>query len=242
MTKKRIWTIAGLLLTLLSGALICTACKTPPPPPLPRQYPPPLPSPGLPYFPITWGIIDEINNPDNSVIINNTKSLIRLEELQYYISKDIVLERRETKPVLEINARGELIRWDLTTAERLSLRRRTPGVLCFYGSNEDEPMIMSICFDDDERLTLEFKQDPARENRFYLLYDDCDGVKKVNYGETKQYFLSFSDRPPVADKSEGGSSGTDTEDPRPYLQILSWGSRSVPNPINRTIDGRRVGN
>ncbi|MDR3336355.1 MAG: hypothetical protein LBT16_04030 [Treponema sp.] len=244
MAKKKNWTVLGLLLALLPGTLVFTACRTPPGPKeiyIEKEVPETF------YIPITREIVDEINNRENGIIINS-RTVHRPEELQYYISKGIVLERRERKPVLEVNAKGDLLRWEFTTEERLSIGQKTPGELQLYGPIGDRvrPMTISICFDNDERMVLDFRQDITQGNRFYLVYNnESDGSKRINYGETKQYILSFWEDPSPVSPPE--SSGTDdppaetVTDSRPYLQI-KVADISETFRINRSIGGRRVRN
>jgi hypothetical protein len=226
MAKTRTRITTGLL---LAGMFVFMACVTQSPPPSPPPLPPSVPK--SPYVPITREIIDQINNESTSIIINS-RNIPRPEELQYYISKEIVLTRNEPRQVLEINAKGELVQWEIIINEQLTLRQETPGQLLFYGG--DNLMAMRICFDFDERLLLDFKQDAANGNRFYLVYDDKDNAKQVTYG-VAEYSLSFSQTPPDSD-----AAGT-IRDPRPYLEIIA-SSESETAPINRIIQGRRTEN
>lgn len=259
MAEKKEGALCGLLLIGLLGVFAFTGCVTPQTReeglevkiaerPVPILENPPV------YAPITRDIVNQINNKENMVIINS-KSVIRPEELQYYISKDIRLERSEKRPVLEINARGELIQWDITTEERLSLREGTSGELRVTELNTDtDLMTLRICFDYDERLVLDFRQDAERGNRFYLVYTESEGARKINYG-SKEYVLFFSETLPQS----AGSARVQTTpeataetpadppvaeippDVRPYLEILvSEVSDTIH--IERTIDGRYLGN
>jgi hypothetical protein len=172
---------------------------------------------------------------ENNILING-KNVVRPDELQYYISKNIVLERRESRPMLEINATGDLIQWEIATEERLSLIEGTSGELRYTEWDDENKVTLSICFDYDDRLVLNFRQDAAQGNRFYLVYDEeSNGSKKLNYGKAKQYLLSFSGVPVTAGDS------SDPADPRPYLQI-KVSSMSETVRINRNIDGRNIGN
>jgi hypothetical protein len=257
MVKRGYWTVTGLLLVLLMGALVLTACST-----VVKiaEKPVPVPKSFSRFEPLTRETIDGIIFKNGVDVIINSKSTIHPMELQYYISKGITLERRDEKPVLEVNARGELVRWGITTDERLSLRQETPGQLRIYGpiGRSEEPMTITVCFDYDERLILDFRQDPSQGDLFYLVYTENGGEKKVKYGR-KDYTLFFADgsaqsnangdgRPGAGsaqglDPLDSADSAAETEDPvesRPYLQILV-SAESENIPINRNIDGRRVG-
>jgi hypothetical protein len=260
MAGKKKGALRGLLLIGLFGVFAFTGCGTMMPKP-PEEDPGPVEkiAENTPvYAPVTRDIVNQINNKENMVIINS-KSVIRPEELQYYISKDIRLERSEKRPVLEINAKGELVQWDITTEEHLSIREGTGGELRVTELNTDtDLMTLRICFDYDERLVLDFRQDAGMGNRFYLVYTESEDAKKINYG-SKEYGLFFSETIPQsagsaremtpeeaaeetpADPAAGEDAAEVPQDDRPYLRILVY-EVSDSIRIERTIDGRYPGN
>jgi hypothetical protein len=231
---------------LLVLAAAFAACKSNPPPesaagadteaPLSDFILPEPPARPYTYTPLTRDYINQIKG-SKSIIINS-RFIIQLEGLQYYISQGITLNRHNTKPLVEVDALGRLTQWTITSEEQLDIRGRTGGILVAAGLEETtDTLTLRICFDDDERKILDFRQDPGRENRFYLTTAEQDGKFFVTYGERRYEVFPSPDAVEISSDTAGPA----PVDGDPYLEIvIAEPKKTGETKRRRQIEGRLI--
>ena len=107
--RSALYTAGRRVFAALLVLAVFAACKSNPPPqsspggdaPFPDFIlPEPPESPDLPYTytPLTREYVNQIKNSKNIII--NSRFIVQLEGLQYYISQGITLNRHNTKPLV----------------------------------------------------------------------------------------------------------------------------------------------
>jgi hypothetical protein len=171
-----------LTLGIFPAGIFAGGKKDPPPPPpevrqtLPSRpaRPVPPPPPEIPVRPVTQDLLELIGKSD-----------YKLEEIQYFISSTITVERPK-KMKYDIALRdGEVSLQETNIGEKIKIPEYTGGVLIPESSARTpapgSPRRLKICFDDREERTLTFRENPS-DRRFYLEF-----MEDRYYGEFTKY-------------------------------------------------------
>jgi len=107
-----------------------------------------------------------------------------LKEIQFYLSKDIVLRRELTKGISDV-VDGNIRMIDGKRIEEIVFRKGTPGVLLF--TRKENHFAISFENSDDPKYLM-FGPSPKAGNKYVLLASDWNRSRgKVTY-EDKKYF------------------------------------------------------
>jgi hypothetical protein len=123
------------------------------------------------------------------------KNEVDIKNIQYYISKTVILKKNGNARHLSSNDKGEVFLGDTVTAqEEIVINQGTPGKLINTSNlNADGPLILEICFTSDKNDSLLFREDPRRQY-FELMYNETAESKKVQFGD-EEYMITFSEIP-----------------------------------------------
>jgi hypothetical protein len=114
----------------------------------------------------------------------NRWSDAELKNIQFYVSRDIILWREATEGSSKI-AQGKIKVVKGRRVEELRIRRGTPGVFIF--SPKDNRFAVSFESDSDQRYLM-FGPNPKRQNTYVLLASDWKGTTgSITYDNTTYY-------------------------------------------------------
>lgn len=113
-----------------------------------------------------------------------------LKRIQFYVSRDIVLQRGLSSGSTQIKG-GRVRMEDGRQIEEIVIRRGTPGVFLFRPSDTRN---FAIAFEDgDDSRFLMFGPNPRQGNRYYLLAREWkDGRGEITYEGRTFYTTSQS--------------------------------------------------
>ena len=108
-----------------------------------------------------------------------------LKRVQFYVSEDIVLQRKAGAESREIED-GKIRVVDGEKIEEVIVKKGTPGVLEYYPGDGR----MGITFEDGEGRYLMFGPNPIRDGRFFLFGSEWkNNIGKITY-EDKTYYTA----------------------------------------------------
>jgi hypothetical protein len=117
-------------------------------------------------------------------IIENNLNENSLKQVQFYLSSDIILQRKVGNETSNIkNGKVQIINGELT--EEVVIKKGTPGILVNTLDNR-----IGISFEDNDNQFLMFGPNKNKEGKYYLLASEWkNNTGKVNY-EGKIYFCT----------------------------------------------------
>lgn len=110
---------------------------------------------------------------------NNNWSDVELRQIQFYLSNDLVLQRRVEEGVSDItNGKIRIINGE--RIEEVIIKRGTPGVFLFKASSSN----FAISFSDSDKRYLMFGANPKKQGAYVLLASGWQNrFGKVQYDE-----------------------------------------------------------
>jgi len=122
---------------------------------------------------ITKKIIDNITKPE----VNK-----KPEDLQYFISKKIILELQDAPPNYTVDKAGKLIVTNWDVRRKVTIAKRKKGKL----QKIDENGYLVVGFENNHQDCLIKFAQLGKSERYYLIYDD-DQKYTIKYGDKEKY-------------------------------------------------------
>ncbi len=120
--------------------------------------------------------------PMTKTIHRNASIVGKVENFQYYVSRNIVLTKSENPDIIgKVAVKGSI----KATYHKdvIQITSSTEGALLKWEKDADGNIIYYVAFEPDNDNCLRFKQKTqGSEERIYLLYDDNE-THAVNYGD-----------------------------------------------------------
>lgn len=119
--------------------------------------------------------------PMTKKIHNYASGVGKVENFQYYVSRNIVMTKTEDPDIVgKVAVKGAIKATYLKNV--IQITSSTKGALLKYEKDADDNIIYYVAFEADNDNCLRFKQKKqGNDQRIYLLYDD-NGTHAVNYG------------------------------------------------------------
>jgi hypothetical protein len=168
---------------------------------------------GIPLRPISQDIIDLVKG--SGVNINN---------FQYYISSTIEIKLERTTRSVDVDRDGNVIVRNISMPSEIRINKETKGTYIISIPNQDNPTVIEICFDDDDKKnTLFFKANPDG-TCFELMY--TEEPQTIKYGG-RMYDLSFP-------------SPSEESSPIPPQLLIKFDERTADRPTTQVVPGSSI--
>jgi predicted nucleic acid-binding protein len=134
--------------------------------------------------------------PITQNIINDVGGNGEIKKFQYYVSSKLVLKKSElTRNQQNIDKTGAATITDVVYSDRIIIFKNTMGVVLNSFRDDNDILVLELCFEEDDNKIITFKQDGAgSEKKFFIIYQD-PFTRRINYGG-EQYVVDFlGDRP-----------------------------------------------
>ncbi len=166
----------------------------------------------------------------------------QLQNFQYYISRDIVLNRQESETDAGI-AKGQAKVVVTTQEDEINIMKSTPGLVIDHVYRADKnSYILSVSFEDGNENYLQFAHlGNPNSNSLYTLVTTSSDKSKLIYG-SDEYVYSFPDRFQPLRKSkffENVFKKSEVYGEVPCL-LIKRNKKSIVKKSRRTVKGRRL--
>ena len=121
--------------------------------------------------------------PITQNIINDVGGNEEIDKFQYYVSTKITLnEAKKIRDQQDISKYGAAAITDIVYSNKIIIDKGTMGVAIEKSFDEENNLILEVCFEEDDDKRIVFKQDGlGADRKFYIVYRDSFN-RTIDYG------------------------------------------------------------